>query len=122
MFHVHMHLIPRYKGDVEKPKGGVRGVIPNKQSYTVEVKPKKIDLKIVIRLGQKKMMKNFSMLWKKPSAAWLALDVLDASPPFSDGNNTIPIKAKPHITATISSRSLLPDFWILFMPVKQQSL
>ena len=32
---------PRYKGDVEKPKGGVRGVIPNKQSYTVEVKPKK---------------------------------------------------------------------------------
>jgi diadenosine tetraphosphate (Ap4A) HIT family hydrolase len=41
VFHVHMHLIPRYKGDVEKPKGGVRGVIPNKQSYTVEVKPKK---------------------------------------------------------------------------------
>lgn len=33
VFHVHMHLIPRYIGDVEKPKGGVRGVIPNKQSY-----------------------------------------------------------------------------------------
>ena len=33
VFHVHMHLIPRYKGDVEKPKGGVRGVIPSKQSY-----------------------------------------------------------------------------------------
>ena len=41
VFHVHMHLIPRYKGDVEKPKGGVRGVIPSKQSYTIEVKPKK---------------------------------------------------------------------------------
>ena len=27
------HLIPRYKGDVENPKGGVRGVIPNKQKY-----------------------------------------------------------------------------------------
>lgn len=32
--HVHVHLIPRYKGDVERPKGGVRGVIPAKQNYT----------------------------------------------------------------------------------------
>lgn len=31
--HVHIHLIPRYNGDVEEPKGGVRGVIPNKQKY-----------------------------------------------------------------------------------------
>lgn len=33
VFHVHMHLIPRYIGDVENPKGGVRGVIPSKQKY-----------------------------------------------------------------------------------------
>lgn len=33
VFHCHMHLIPRYKGDVSKPKGGVRGVIPSKQKY-----------------------------------------------------------------------------------------
>ena len=33
VFHCHMHLIPRYKGDVPSPKGGVRGVIPGKQSY-----------------------------------------------------------------------------------------
>ena len=31
--HVHMHLIPRYVGDVQNPKGGVRGVIPSKQKY-----------------------------------------------------------------------------------------
>lgn len=31
--HVHIHLIPRYKGDVEDPKGGVRGVIPDRQKY-----------------------------------------------------------------------------------------
>jgi diadenosine tetraphosphate (Ap4A) HIT family hydrolase len=31
--HVHIHLIPRYKGDVKEPKGGVRGVIPDKQKY-----------------------------------------------------------------------------------------
>jgi len=38
VFHVHMHLIPRYKGDVEKPKGGVRGVIPSKQNYVTKGK------------------------------------------------------------------------------------
>ena len=33
VFHCHLHLIPRYKGDVPNPKGGVRGVIPEKQNY-----------------------------------------------------------------------------------------
>ena len=33
VFHVHVHLIPRRVGDVENPKGGVRGVIPEKQQY-----------------------------------------------------------------------------------------
>lgn len=32
--HVHIHLIPRYKGDVSEPEGGVRGVIPEKKCYT----------------------------------------------------------------------------------------
>ena len=31
--HCHIHLIPRRKGDMEDPKGGVRGVIPDKQKY-----------------------------------------------------------------------------------------
>ena len=29
----HIHLIPRRKGDIENPRGGVRGVIPSKQKY-----------------------------------------------------------------------------------------
>ena len=33
VMHVHMHLIPRYRGDTPNPRGGVRGVIPAKQSY-----------------------------------------------------------------------------------------
>jgi len=32
--HVHIHIIPRYKGDVENPQGGVRHVIPKKGHYT----------------------------------------------------------------------------------------
>ena len=33
VFHCHVHLIPRRKGDMDEPKGGVRGVIPNKRTY-----------------------------------------------------------------------------------------
>ena len=31
--HAHIHLIPRRKGDIENPRGGVRGVILSKQKY-----------------------------------------------------------------------------------------
>ena len=33
IMHVHIHVIPRYAGDRKAPKGGVRGVIPDKQDY-----------------------------------------------------------------------------------------
>ena len=33
IYHLHVHLIPRRQGDVENPRGGVRGVIPAKQKY-----------------------------------------------------------------------------------------
>jgi diadenosine tetraphosphate (Ap4A) HIT family hydrolase len=31
--HLHIHLIPRYKGDMADPRGGVRWVIPEKAKY-----------------------------------------------------------------------------------------
>jgi len=31
--HLHMHLIPRYKDDLEDPRGGVRWIIPKKAKY-----------------------------------------------------------------------------------------
>lgn len=61
VFHVHMHLIPRYKGDVENPKGGVRGVIPSKQNYNTQVKKK-------LTLEEKRAInKNSHKKWDKES-------------------------------------------------------
>ena len=31
--HVHVHLIPRYAGDVPDPRGGIRWVVPAKARY-----------------------------------------------------------------------------------------
>lgn len=33
VMHFHLHIIPRYNGDVENPKGGIRGCIPSKKEY-----------------------------------------------------------------------------------------
>ncbi|MGC1954542.1 MAG: HIT family protein [Gammaproteobacteria bacterium] len=33
VMHLHLHLIPRYLGDVSNPRSGVRGVIPARQNY-----------------------------------------------------------------------------------------
>jgi diadenosine tetraphosphate (Ap4A) HIT family hydrolase len=33
VMHLHVHLIPRFKGDVEEPAGGVRFVLPRRGNY-----------------------------------------------------------------------------------------
>ncbi len=33
IFHLHVHLIPRYKGDQDDPRGGVRRLFPSKAKY-----------------------------------------------------------------------------------------
>ncbi|MEI2638752.1 MAG: DEAD/DEAH box helicase family protein [Microthrixaceae bacterium] len=39
VFHLHIHVIPRYSGDVDDPRGGVRHVIPHKANYLVPTVP-----------------------------------------------------------------------------------
>ena len=33
VLHLHLHLIPRYDGDSEDPRGGVRWIFPDKAKY-----------------------------------------------------------------------------------------
>ena len=36
VMHLHIHLIPRYSGDTEDPRGGIRWVMPDKAPYWKE--------------------------------------------------------------------------------------
>lgn len=73
VFHVHMHLIPRYKGDVENPKGGVRGVIPSKQNYLVDEKGTNATIKIKKYTLEEKRMEhgNAYLPWDEKADAIL---------------------------------------------------
>lgn len=33
VWHAHIHVMPRYKGDIENPRGGVRHIIPGRGNY-----------------------------------------------------------------------------------------
>ncbi|MDB4958194.1 MAG: ATP-dependent helicase YejH [Myxococcales bacterium] len=39
VMHLHVHVIPRFRGDMDDPRGGVRHVIPSKANYLREVPP-----------------------------------------------------------------------------------
>ena len=39
VMHLHVHVIPRFAGDVPDPRGGVRHVIPGKGNYLLQPAP-----------------------------------------------------------------------------------
>ncbi|MBA3542050.1 MAG: DEAD/DEAH box helicase family protein, partial [Deltaproteobacteria bacterium] len=39
VMHLHVHVIPRFRGDMDDPRGGVRHVIPSKGNYLAAVPP-----------------------------------------------------------------------------------
>ncbi len=36
VMHLHLHVIPRFAGDVDDPRGGIRGAVPHKRIYELE--------------------------------------------------------------------------------------
>jgi hypothetical protein len=59
VFHCHVHLIPRRKGDVENPRGGVKGVIPEKQDV-LSVGPCEVLLSLSSAIGIARARKRAS--------------------------------------------------------------
>jgi len=65
--HMHVHVIPRYEGDVQDPRGGIRNVIPEKGNYLVD--------------NQLQLKQSFSILGdiEKPLGDTLVIDLENAN-------------------------------------------
>lgn len=69
IFHCHTHLIPRRKGDLEDPRGGVRNILPDKSGYlnkTIDVVAgviKKNGKFLIARRAEGKHLEGF---WEYP--------------------------------------------------------
>jgi superfamily II DNA or RNA helicase/HKD family nuclease/diadenosine tetraphosphate (Ap4A) HIT family hydrolase len=52
VFHFHLHVIPRYAGDVPDPRGGVRHVIPSKANYLSPTSPGQAEKQRLVTGGE----------------------------------------------------------------------
>jgi diadenosine tetraphosphate (Ap4A) HIT family hydrolase len=53
VFHLHVHVIPRFEGDVDDPRGGIRHVLPARANYLLEPESDGgLDSPIESRLGE----------------------------------------------------------------------
>ncbi len=66
IFHLHVHVIPRYEGDVSDPRGGVRYVIPRKANYLIyapKASPDRVQESYLAPTGQLIGQRLLDHLW-----------------------------------------------------------
>jgi superfamily II DNA or RNA helicase/diadenosine tetraphosphate (Ap4A) HIT family hydrolase/HKD family nuclease/SOS-response transcriptional repressor LexA len=73
--HVHIHVIPRYKGDVADPRGGIRHVIPGKGNYVADdVSSAKTEVGLTLATGYPNSPLWDELSWRLAGAK--SIDVL----------------------------------------------
>lgn len=67
--HAHIHIIPRYKGDIEEPRGGVRNILPDKSGYlnkTIDVVAAVIKKDNKFMIARRAKEKDLAGFWEYP--------------------------------------------------------
>lgn len=76
VFHFHLHVIPRYSGDVSDPRGGVRTVIPSKGNYLKDSKPEERDQQRLIKGGEDHFLPHLVLHMDKANICDIAVAFL----------------------------------------------
>jgi 8-oxo-dGTP diphosphatase len=67
--HAHIHIIPRYKNDIQDPRGGVRNILPDKSGYlnkTIDVVAAVIKKDNKFMIARRSSQKDLPGFWEYP--------------------------------------------------------
>ena len=118
VMHLHIHVIPRYDGDMADPRGGVRHVIPEKGNY-LSTSPKSEDTAST-QLGSLKLTTGHpnSKLWDHLSSRLVGATMVDILASFVQPSGLQVIEARlfEAVRAHAVLRILVSDYLYISDP------
>ncbi|CAD7056164.1 hypothetical protein RHAB21_00880 [Pseudorhizobium halotolerans] len=115
--HFHLHVIPRYVGDVEDPRGGVRHVIPHKGNYLAQEVSSAGALKRLVTGGTDHLLPHLIMHLDEANACDVAVSFL-----LDSGARLLVEHLKDFLARGGSARILVGDYMGVTEPMALRRL
>jgi superfamily II DNA or RNA helicase/HKD family nuclease/diadenosine tetraphosphate (Ap4A) HIT family hydrolase len=112
VFHFHLHVIPRYSGDVADPRGGVRHVIPSKANYLSKGSGPEADQQRLIKGAEDPLLPHLILHMDRADTCDIAVSFL-----LDSGARRIVEHLKDLLQRGGSARILVGDYLDVTEPV-----
>jgi len=117
VFHFHLHVIPRYSGDVADPRGGVRHVIPSKANYLSKESGSKLDQQRLVRGAEDPLLPHLILHMDRADTCDIAVSFL-----LDSGARRIVEHLKDFLQRGGRARILVGDYLDVTEPVALRRL
>jgi len=117
VFHFHLHVIPRYSGDVADPRGGVRHVIPSKANYLSQSSTPELDQQRLIKGAEDPLLPHLILHMDRADTCDIAVSFL-----LDSGARRIVEHLKDFLARRGRARVLVGDYLDVTEPVALRRL
>ncbi|WP_404292128.1 DUF3427 domain-containing protein [Microvirga sp. RSM25] len=117
VFHFHLHVIPRYTGDVSDPRGGVRHVIPSKANYLLPQAPSRPEQQRLVTGGTDHFLPHLLVHMDQSTACDIAVAFL-----LDSGARLIVEHLKDFLARGGRARILIGDYLDVTEPIALRRL
>jgi HKD family nuclease len=117
VFHFHLHVIPRYSGDVADPRGGVRHVIPSKANYLSGERSREPDQQRLIKGAEDPLLPHLVLHMDRADTCDIAVSFL-----LDSGARRIVEHLKDFLARRGRARVLVGDYLDVTEPVALRRL
>lgn len=117
VFHFHLHVIPRYTGDVTDPRGGVRYVIPSKANYLSKERTREHDQQRLVKGAEDPLLPHLILHMDRADTCDIAVSFL-----LDSGARRIVEHLKDFLERGGRARILVGDYLDVTEPVALRRL